>query len=249
MISNIKNNTISEADTKKKIDKLNETKKLETKCKRLIKNQEKLLILFDDLVEAISNNNNSNNSNSSNINNNNKSDSVIVNKDKNKNESENEGGNVSENENHDVQYYEIKQINNIFKKIDETKPFEDKIDILKKVPESNDYWYTEYCEDNKETNLRLFKLKLAHFFNDDDDNLFKEIFGFTSVELADKLINTTSKEENQMLINDIEMNRDKIFEQDEYSKFVIQQTHKRDDLLDTVKFILQFNKTIQPYLT
>ena len=132
LISNIKNNTISEADTKKKIDKLNETKKLETKGKRLIKNQEKLLILFDDLVEAISNNNNSNNSNSSNINNNNKSDSVIVNKDKNKNESENEGGNVSENENHDVQYYEIKQINNIFKKIDETKPFEDKIDILKK---------------------------------------------------------------------------------------------------------------------
>ena len=52
-----------------------------------------------------------------------------------------------------------------------------------------------------------------------------------------------------MLINDIEMNRDKIFEQDEYSKFVIQQPHKRDDLLDTVKFILQFNKTIQPYLT
>ena len=131
MISNIKDNTISEADTKIKIDKLNETKKLETKGKRLIKNQEKLLILFDDLVEAISNNNNSNNSNSSNINNN-KSDSEIVNKDKNKNESENEGGNESENENHDVQYYEIKQINNIFKKIDETKPFEDKIDILKK---------------------------------------------------------------------------------------------------------------------
>ena len=107
----------------------------------------------------------------------------------------------------------------------------------------------EYYEDNKEMNLRLFKLKFAHIFNDVDDNLFKEIFGFTSVKLADKLINTTSKEENQMLINDIEMNRDKIFEQDEYSKFVIQQTHKRDDLLDTVKFILQFNKTIQPYLT
>ena len=249
MISNIKNNTISEADTKKKIDKLNETKKLEAKGKRLIKNQEKLLILFDDLVEAISNNNNSNNSNSSNINNNNKSDSVIVNKDKNKNESENEGGNVSENENHDVQYYEIKQINNIFKKIDETKPFEDKIDILKKVPESNDYWYTEYCEDNKETNLRLFKLKLAHVFNDDDDNLFKEIFGFTSVELADKLINITSKEENQMLINDIEINRDKIFEQDKYGKFVIETPYKRGVLLDTVKVILKFNEISQLDLT
>ena len=59
-----------------------------------------------------------------------------------------------------------------------------------------------YYEDNKETNLRLFKLKLAHAFNDVDDNLFKEIFAsvnLTSVKLADKLINTTSKEENQML--------------------------------------------------
>ena len=107
----------------------------------------------------------------------------------------------------------------------------------------------DYYEDNKETNLRLFKLKFAHIFNDVDDNLFKEIFGFTSVKLADKLINTTSKEENQMLINDIEINKDKIFEQDKYGKFVIQLSHKRGDLLDTVKAILEFNKTIQPYLT
>ena len=106
----------------------------------------------------------------------------------------------------------------------------------------------EYYEDNKETYLRIFKLKLAHILNDADDNLFKEIFGFTSVKLADKLINITSKEENQMLINDVKTNRDKIFEQ-EYGKFVIQPAHKRDDLLDTVKVIQQFNKTIQPYLT
>ena len=51
-----------------------------------------------------------------------------------------------------------------------------------------------YYEDNKETNLRLFKLKVAHVFNDVDDNLFKEIYGLTSVKLVDKLINTTSKE-------------------------------------------------------
>ena len=52
-----------------------------------------------------------------------------------------------------------------------------------------------------------------------------------------------------MLVNDIEMNRDKIFEQDEFSKFVIEPAHKRGDLLDTVKAILKFNETIQPYLT
>ena len=106
----------------------------------------------------------------------------------------------------------------------------------------------EYYEDNNEINLRLFKLKFAHILNDVDDNLFKEIFGFTSVELVDKLINITSKEENQMLINNVEIKRDKIFEQG-YGKFVIQLPHKRSDLLDTVKVILQFNETIQPYLT
>ena len=52
-----------------------------------------------------------------------------------------------------------------------------------------------------------------------------------------------------MLVNDIEINRDKIFEQDKYSKPVIQSPHKSTDLLDTVKAILQFNETIQPYLT
>ena len=64
-----------------------------------------------------------------------------------------------------------------------------------------------YYEDNKERNLRIFKVKFAHIFNDVDDNLFKEIFGLTSVNLADKLINTTRKEENQMLVNEIEINR------------------------------------------
>ena len=36
LINNIKNNAISESDTKKKINKLNEIKKLETKGRRLI---------------------------------------------------------------------------------------------------------------------------------------------------------------------------------------------------------------------
>ena len=105
-----------------------------------------------------------------------------------------------------------------------------------------------YYEDNKEINLRLFKLKLAHIFNDVGDNLFKEIFDFTSVELASKLINVTSKKDNQMIIDHIEIKRDKIFEQ-VYGQYVIQPPHKRTDLLDTVKVIQQFNKTIQPYLT
>ena len=48
LINSIKGNTISEADTKKKINELNEIKKVETKGKRLTENQQKLLSLFDD---------------------------------------------------------------------------------------------------------------------------------------------------------------------------------------------------------
>ena len=91
-------------------------------------------------------------------------------------------------------------------------------------------------------------MKVAHIFNDVDNELFKEIFSFISVELADELINVTSKEDNQMNIDHIEIKRDKIFEQ-VYGQYVIQPPHKRTDLLDTVKVILEFNKTIQPYLT
>ena len=140
------------------------------------------------------------------------------------------------------------QINNSFKKIDETKSFKDQIDVFKKIPDLNDYWYIKYYEDNKDINLRLFKLKFAHIFNDPDDNLFTKIFGLTSVELADKLINATSKEENQVLIDLIETNKDKIYEQ-VYGQYVIQPAHKRSDLLDAVEVVLKFNETIQPYLT
>ena len=63
MINNIKNNTISEAATKKKVNELNKIRKVETKGKQLIDSQKILLKLFDDLAEAISNNNNNNNNN------------------------------------------------------------------------------------------------------------------------------------------------------------------------------------------
>ena len=67
LIKNIKNNAISEADIKRKINKLNERKNIEKKDKRLIKYQEKSLSLFDDL-KTIFNNNNNNESDSGNEN-------------------------------------------------------------------------------------------------------------------------------------------------------------------------------------
>ena len=188
MINNIKNNTISKANAKKEINELKEIKKVETKGKRLIKSQQNLLSLFDDLKAIFNNNNNSNN---------NESDSN--NKNENENENVNENENENENERDDGQYY-LEQLNNNFKEIDETKSFKDQIDILKKIPDLNDYWYIEYYEDNKDINLRLFQLKLAHILNDVDDNLFTKIFGLTSVELVRKLKNTTSKEKIRCLL-------------------------------------------------
>ena len=107
MINNIKNNTISEADTKKKINELNKIKEVETKGRWLIDSQKTLLSLSDDLKTIFNNNNSSNN---------NESDGNNKNKDKNKNKNVNE--NENENESDDEQCYKIKQINNIFKKIE-----------------------------------------------------------------------------------------------------------------------------------
>ena len=77
----------------------------------------------------------------------------------------------------------------------------------------------------------------------------KKIFDHTFVKLADKLLNTTSKEENKIIIDDIKNNRDKMFEQDDFNNFVFKQGYKCGDLNDAVKMLLKFNETIQLDLT
>ena len=57
------------------------------------------------------------------------------------------------------------------------------------------------------------------------------------------------KEKSQIVIKTIKIKKSKIFEQDKHSQYVIKPAHKRNDLLDTIKVIQQFNKTIQRYLT
>ena len=52
--------------------------------------------------------------------------------------------------------------------------------------------------------------------NEIDKKLFKQIFGHTLIKLADKLINTKDKEENQIIVKNIEKNKDKIFEMDPF---------------------------------
>ena len=198
--------------------------------------------MFDELLEAIFNNNNNNNNNINNNNNNNSNNSSSNNY---KSESESDNDNESESES-DEQYYKIKQLNNYFKAIDKTKSFEEQIEILKAKDFLDEYWHKKY-HDDKELNLQIFKAKAAYL--DTDEDLFKAIFGQKSAALADKLIKTTSKEENQIIINDIKTNKDKIFEQDYFDNFVIHPGYRRGDLLDAVKIILKYNEVIQSDLT
>ena len=58
--------------------------------------------------------------------------------------------------------------------------------------------------------------------NEIDKKFFEQILGHTLIELADELINTTNKEENQILVKNIEKNKDKLFEIDEFNDCVIQ---------------------------
>ena len=97
-----------------------------------------------------------------------------------------------------------RQLNNWFETPDQTKPLEEQLKLLKERGEFlSEYWRVEYYHDNKELNYKIFKAKAAYVLNELDDNLFKEIFAHKFATLVDKLINTRSKEENQMFINDI----------------------------------------------
>ena len=214
--------------------------------------------MFDDLGKAIlnnsTNNNNNNNSNESDSENGNESvnkdENESENESENENENENKNKNENKNESNDEQYYEIRQLNNWFKTIDHKKSLEEQLKLLKEKEEFfGEYWYVEYYHGNKELNYKIFKAKAAYLLSELDEQLFEKIFGRKFATLVDKLINTTSKEENQMLINDIKKNKDKIFEQDEFNKFVIQASHNCGNLFDAVKIILEFNETAQLNLT
>ena len=76
-----------------------------------------------------------------------------------------------------------------------------------------------------------------------DEDLFKQIFGHKFETLANKLINTTNKEENQIIVKNIEKNKDKLFEMDEFNDWVI-QPQKRSDLKYTIDLILDFNEEL-----
>ena len=158
-------------------------------------------------------------------------------------ESDNEINNEGENEGKkDKYYYEIRQLNNWFETIDQTKSLEDQIELLKERGEFlSEYWYVGCYHDNKELNYKIFKAKAAYVLNDIADNSFEKIFGCKFATLVDKLINTTSKEENQIIIDDIENNKNKIYEEYKFDESIFKQ---RGNLHDAVKIILEINELL-----
>ena len=114
-----------------------------------------------------------------------------------------------------------KQLNDSLDEIiDKSKSFEDQIKSIRKVKNLNEY-YDMHNYDNKELKLKIFKLQIAHLSNIINKKLFEQIFGHTLIKLANKLI-TTDKEENQVIVKNIEKNKDKLFKEDEFYNFVIQ---------------------------
>ena len=77
-----------------------------------------------------------------------------------------------------------------------------------------------------------------------DKKFFEQIFGHNFETLANKLINTTNKEENQIIVNNINKNKEKLHEEDDSYNYVIQPSKRRIDLIDAIKLILDFNETI-----
>ena len=130
--------------------------------------------------------------------------------------------------------------------IDKSKSFEDQIKSLKKIENLN-----QYCSindsDDKELKSKIFKLKLAHLSNIIDKKLFETIFGDTLETLANKLINTTNKEENQIIIKNIKEHKKKVHEQEKSAPYdwVIQPDYQRINSIKAIKLILDFNETIQ----
>ena len=59
--------------------------------------------------------------------------------------------------------------------------------------------------------------------------------------MANKLINTTTKEENEIIVKNINKNKDKLYEE-KMDDYVIQPSDRRIDLRDAIDLILNFNE-------
>ena len=98
--------------------------------------------------------------------------------------------------------------------IDKSKSFEEQIKSLKKKREDLKRCYPYKDFDDKELKSKYFKIELANLSNNIDEKLFKQIFGNTLIKLANKLINTTDKKENQIIVKNINANKKEVNKQE-----------------------------------
>ena len=204
LVNNIKNNTISEVDAKKLSNTLKIIKNPEIEHRRLIPGQKELFKLFDLLDTTLTDKTLKP-----------ESQEEKNKKNEDKDEDEDDYYDYDENEDRDDCYdYEnqnetidqnkiIKRLNDDLDEIiDKSKSFEEQIKLLKKREDLKGYWpYNDY--DDKELKSKYFKIELADMSNKIDEKLFEQIFGHTLIKLTKKLKNTTNKDENQIIVKNI----------------------------------------------
>ena len=138
----------------------------------------------------------------------------------------------------------IKDLNYLLDEItDKSKSFEEQIKSSKKLEGLKGYW-THNDFGDKELKFKYFKIELTDMSNEIEEKLFKKIFGHTFETLANKLINTKSKEENQIIVKNVNKSKEKIYEIDRSSNFIVQSGDLRANLKYNIDLILDFNETI-----
>ena len=161
-------------------------------------------------------------------------------KEENEDEDENEDDDKTRSQN---EKNKIKVLNdNLDEIINKSKSFEEQIKSLKKLEGLKGYWpYNDFGD--KELKFKYFKIELADMSNKIDEKLFKQILGHTIETLANKLINTKSKEENQIIVKNTNKNEENIYKTDRSSNFMIQSGNLQADLKYTIDLILNFNES------
>ena len=138
----------------------------------------------------------------------------------------------------------VKNSNDILDEIiDQPRSFEEQIKSLKKLEDLKGHCP---CDNfgNKQWKSKYFKIELADMSSEIDVKLFEQIFDHALETLVNELINTINKEENQIILNNINKNEEKLYEKCETSygrDWVIQPNSQCIDLIDPFKLILNFH--------
>ena len=133
----------------------------------------------------------------------------------------------------------IEKLNDYFDKmIDKSKSCEDQIESLEKVKNLDQNFIKDL-----DLKSKIFKLKLVHVLKMMDKTLFEKIFGHTLEVLANKLINTKNKKENQIIVKNLDKYKNKFYEMDPFNNdWVIQPRDWCIDLKGAIDFVLDFNE-------